>query len=154
LLYQLYSPLHQKLYNTEHKKRVAVKKDRRFLNRASEHSYNGVHAFVFPPHGAAAISCCVPITWTRHMKSSSILLHYHTGHNIFERFIEFWQLSNRLFDYAGRPLVHWTVLIIIIRKNAIHTFFCNGRNFFHNESGFNHYCAKLARLSAFRTHMN
>jgi hypothetical protein len=62
-------------------------------------------------------------------------LHDNTSYNIFERFSQFGQLIQALFNNIRRPLVDFVLLVCVATNSAFDAFFDYVAYFIYNECG-------------------
>lgn len=70
------------------------------------------------------------------MKTSSVLLHDHTGHDVLERLAKLGELIQTLLDYIGSPLVHFVVLVCVSTDGAFNRLFDDVAHLIHDEGCF------------------
>jgi len=94
---------------------------------------NTEHGLVLPSHSAAPIGGIVPEAWAGCVKTGTIFLHYHTGHNILKRFSKFSQLVQALFHYIWCPLVDLVVLVSVATDCTFNCFLDDVGHFINNK---------------------
>ena len=105
-------------------------------NRKSKYAHNTVHGLVFPSHCTTAIWSIIPEARTCGVKTSTVLLHDNTGHNVLERLAKLGQLVQTLLDDIGSPLVDLVVLVCISADGALDRLFDNVAHLIHDEGCF------------------
>lgn len=103
------------------------------LDRQPKHGHDAVHRLVLPAYRAGAVRFVVPEAGAGGVQAGTVLLHDHTGDDIFVGFLQLGQHAEAGLHHRASPVVHLVVLVRIAADGGLDRFLDNLAHIIHDE---------------------